>query len=90
MFLETRSRLDYGVDDDHTLCQLLGSMDQPPLSRVNMGQAVAIGGLTSRTCWYKRDGSILNHGRSHLCVYHGGFFTEWNLEFLATASRSWA
>jgi len=50
--------LGYGVDDDHTWCQLLGSMDQR-LEPVNMGQGGY--GVDQSYLWYKRDGSILNH-----------------------------
>jgi hypothetical protein len=48
----------YGVDDDHTWCQLLATLDQR-LDPVNMGQGGY--GIDQSYLWYKRDGSILNH-----------------------------
>ncbi len=50
--------LGYGVDDDHTWCQLLASVD-PRIEPVNMGQGGY--GIDQAYLWYKRDGSILNH-----------------------------
>jgi len=48
----------YGVDDDHTWCQLLASLDQR-LEPINMGQGAY--GIQQVYLWYKRDGNVLNH-----------------------------
>ncbi len=50
--------LGYGVDDDHTWCELLASLD-PRIEPVNMGQGGY--GIDQAYLWYKRDGSVLNH-----------------------------
>ncbi len=48
----------YGVDNDHSWCQLLASMDDR-LQTVNMGQGAY--GVDQAYLWYKRDGLKLEH-----------------------------
>jgi hypothetical protein len=48
----------YGVDDDHTWCQLLTAMDSR-LETVNMAQGGY--GVDQAYLWYKRDGGRLRH-----------------------------
>lgn len=48
----------YGVDNDHTWCQLLASLDNR-LETVNMGQGGY--GIDQAYLWYKRDGTELEH-----------------------------
>jgi hypothetical protein len=48
----------YGVDNDHTWCQLLVSIDER-LETVNMGQGGY--GVDQAYLWYKRDGTKLEH-----------------------------
>jgi hypothetical protein len=50
--------LGYGVDNNHTWCQLLASMDHR-LQTVNMGQGGY--GVDQAYLWYKRDGTSLEH-----------------------------
>ena len=50
--------LGYGVDNDHTWCQQLNSINGR-LETVNMGQGGY--GIDQAYLWYKRDGSKLNH-----------------------------
>ena len=50
--------LGYGVDNDHTWCQLLGGLDTR-LETVNLGQGGY--GIDQVYLWYKRDGSRLEH-----------------------------
>lgn len=50
--------LGYGVDNDHTWCHQLVSIN-PKLETVNMGQGGY--GIDQAYLWYKRDGSKLNH-----------------------------
>jgi hypothetical protein len=50
--------LGYGVDNDHTWCQLLASMDDR-LQTVNMGQGGY--GVGQAYLWFKRDGASLEH-----------------------------
>jgi len=50
--------LGYGVDNDHTWCQFLASMDDG-LQTVNMGQGGY--GVDQAYLWYKRDGTRLDH-----------------------------
>ncbi|MBE7472745.1 MAG: hypothetical protein HS114_26750 [Anaerolineales bacterium] len=48
----------YGVDNDHTWCQLLAARDER-LETVNMGQGGY--GVDQAYLWYKRDGQKLEH-----------------------------
>jgi hypothetical protein len=48
----------YGVDNDHTWCQLLQALD-PSLETINMGQGGY--GLDQAYLWYVRDGEKLHH-----------------------------
>jgi hypothetical protein len=48
----------YGVDNDHTWCQLLASKSEQ-LESVNMGQGGY--GVDQAYLWYKRDGNQLDH-----------------------------
>ena len=48
----------YGVDNDHTWCQLLNSIDHR-FQPVNMGQAGY--GVDQAYLWYRRDGASLDH-----------------------------
>lgn len=48
----------YGVDNDHTWCQLLAGLDDR-LQTVNMGQGAY--GVDQAYLWYKRDGLKLQH-----------------------------
>lgn len=50
--------LGYGVDNDHTWCELLTSLDSR-LETVNMGQGGY--GIDQAYLWYKRDASRLEH-----------------------------
>lgn len=50
--------LGYGVDNDHTWCQLLSSIDAR-LETVNMGQGGY--GVDQAYLWYRRDGTQLDH-----------------------------
>ncbi len=50
--------LGYGVDNDHTWCHLLDTID-PRLQAVNMGQGGY--GIGQAYLWYKRDGVQLDH-----------------------------
>ena len=50
--------LGYGVDNDHTWCHQLVSIN-PKLETVNMGQGGY--GIDQAYLWYKRDGSKLKH-----------------------------
>jgi hypothetical protein len=50
--------LGYGVDNDHSWCQLLASLD-PRFQTVNMGQAGY--GMDQMYLWYQRDGRPLQH-----------------------------
>jgi len=50
--------LGYGVDNDHTWCQQLVSINEG-LETVNMGQGGY--GVDQAYLWYKRDGTKLNH-----------------------------
>ena len=50
--------LGYGVDDDHSWCRLLESLD-PRLETVNMGQGGY--GADQAYLWYKRDAAALRH-----------------------------
>jgi hypothetical protein len=50
--------LGYGVDNDHTWCQLLASLD-PRIQTVNMGQGGY--GVDQAYLWYLRDGKVLDH-----------------------------
>jgi hypothetical protein len=50
--------LGYGVDNDHTWCELLSKID-PRLETVNMGQGGY--GIDQAYLWYKRDGASLQH-----------------------------
>jgi hypothetical protein len=57
--------LGFGVDNDHTWCQLLTSLG-PRLETVNMGQAGY--GVDQAYLWYKRDASRLDH-QVHLFTF---------------------
>jgi len=57
--------LGYGVDNDHTWCQLLARLD-PRLETVNMGQGGY--GIDQAFLWYRRDGARLDH-RFHLFTF---------------------
>ncbi len=48
----------YGVDNDHTWCQLLAAKDEH-LETVNMGQGGY--GIDQAYLWYKRDGQQIEH-----------------------------
>jgi lysophospholipase L1-like esterase len=50
--------LGYGVDDDHSWCKLLESLDQR-FETVNMGQAGY--GVDQAYLWYKRDAATIPH-----------------------------
>lgn len=50
--------LGYGVDNDHTWCRLLETID-PRLQTVNMGQGGY--GIGQAYLWYKRDAARLDH-----------------------------
>ena len=63
--------LGYGVDDDHTWCQALASLD-PRLEPVNMGQGGY--GIDQAYLWYKRDGSILNYNVQIFAFITDDFF----------------
>jgi hypothetical protein len=60
--------LGYGVDNDHTWCQLLATFD-PRLETLNMGQGGY--GVDQMYLWYKRDGAKFEHQ-----VYLLAFITE--------------
>ena len=55
----------YGVDNDHTWCQLLAAHDQR-LETINMGQGGY--GVDQAYLWYKRDGQKLEH-QIHLFAF---------------------
>ncbi|MBI3491208.1 MAG: hypothetical protein HY047_05410 [Acidobacteria bacterium] len=55
----------FGVDNDHTWCQRLASLD-PKLEVVNMGQGGY--GFDQAYLWYKRDGVALNH-HAHVMAF---------------------
>jgi hypothetical protein len=57
--------LGYGVDNDHTWCQLLTSLD-PRFETVNMGQGGY--GIDQMYLWYKRDGTKFEH-QVHLLAF---------------------
>lgn len=57
--------LGYGVDNDHTWCQLLASFDRR-LEPVNMGQGGY--GMDQAYLWYRRDGARLDH-QFHLFAF---------------------
>jgi hypothetical protein len=57
--------LGYGVDNDHTWCRLLETID-PRLETVNMGQGGY--GVDQSYLWYKRDGLKLDHNL-HLLAF---------------------
>lgn len=57
--------LGYGVDNDHTWCQLLASLD-PQLETLNMGQGGY--GVDQAYLWYKRDASKFEH-QVHLLAF---------------------
>ena len=48
----------YGVDDNHTWCHLLNTIDHR-LETVNMGQPGY--GIDQAYLWYRRDGAVLQH-----------------------------
>ena len=50
--------LGFGVDNDHTWCNLLETLD-PRFQTVNMGQGGY--GVDQVYLWYKRDGALLDH-----------------------------
>ena len=50
--------LGYGVDNDHTWCQQLTSLD-PRIQTANMGQHGY--GLDQAYLWYMRDGTVIDH-----------------------------
>ena len=60
--------LGYGVDNDHTWCQLLATFD-PRLETLNMGQGGY--GVDQMYLWYKRDGAKFEH---QVCLF--AFITE--------------
>lgn len=64
--------LGYGVDNDHTWCHLLETID-PRLETVNMGQAAY--GVDQSYLWYKRDGVKLDHNL-HLFAFIGMDFAR--------------
>ena len=70
--------LGYGVDNDHTWCQQLASLDQR-LETVNMGQGGY--GLDQAYLWYKRDGVKLNHDIQILAFISGDFGRMQHREF---------
>jgi hypothetical protein len=55
----------YGVDNDHTWCQLLATLDRR-LEPVNMGQGGY--GIDQAFLWYRRDGARLDH-QFHLFAF---------------------
>jgi hypothetical protein len=57
--------LGYGVDNDHTWCQLLAGYD-PRFEGVNMGQGGY--GFDQAFLWFRRDGARLEH-RLHLFAF---------------------
>ena len=57
--------LGYGVDNDHTWCQLLATFD-PRLETLNMGQGGY--GVDQMYLWYKRDGARFEH-QVHLLAF---------------------
>jgi hypothetical protein len=57
--------LGYGVDNDHTWCQMLASLD-PRLETLNMGQGGY--GVDQMYLWYKRDGAKFEH-QVHLLAF---------------------
>jgi hypothetical protein len=57
--------LGYGVDNDHTWCQLLEALD-PRLETLNMGQGGY--GVDQAYLWYKRDASKFEH-QVHLLAF---------------------
>jgi hypothetical protein len=57
--------LGYGVDNDHTWCQLLATFD-PRLETLNMGQGGY--GVDQMYLWYKRDGAKFEH-EVHLLAF---------------------
>jgi hypothetical protein len=57
--------LGYGVDNDHTWCQLLASLD-PRFETLNMGQGGY--GADQMYLWYKRDGAKFEH-QVHLLAF---------------------
>ena len=57
--------LGFGVDNDHTWCQLLASLD-PRFETLNMGQGGY--GADQMYLWYKRDGAKFEH-QVHLLAF---------------------
>jgi hypothetical protein len=57
--------LGYGVDNDHTWCQLLTSLD-PGLQTLNMGQGGY--GVDQAYLWYKRDATKFEY-QAHLLAF---------------------
>ncbi len=57
--------LGYGVDDEHTWCRLLETLD-PGLETVNMGQGGY--GIDQAYLWYRRDAADLEH-QLHLFAF---------------------
>jgi len=64
--------LGYGVDNDHTWCSLLSSLE-PRFETVNMGQGGY--GVDQAYLWYKRDGAKFNH-HVHLLAFITGDFSR--------------
>jgi hypothetical protein len=62
--------LGFGVDNDHTWCQLLATFD-PRLETLNMGQGGY--GVDQMYLWYKRDGAKFEH-QVHLLAFITGDF----------------
>jgi hypothetical protein len=70
--------LGYGVDNDHTWCQLLASLDER-LEVVNMGQGGY--GIDQSYLWYMRDGIKLEH-QFQIFAIIGGDFGRFGKSFL--------
>ena len=75
--------LGFGVDNDHTWCNLLEALD-PRLQTVNMGQGGY--GLGQIYLWYKRDAARLDH-QVHVFAFIRADFWRMRLELFLGAPK---
>lgn len=73
--------LGFGVDNDHTWCRLLETID-PRFQTVNMGQGGY--GVGQAYLWYKRDGAQLDHNVHVFAFITHGFLRMGSQLFLGT------
>lgn len=71
----------FGVDNDHTWCRLLETID-PRFQTVNMGQGGY--GIGQAYLWYKRDGAQLDHDVQVFAFITHGFLRMMSEIFLGT------